>query len=506
MSDSGEKLSNLFQSTALIFAGTIVGRGLGLLGETVVARSLPPAEYGHVVLAYTIAFLGAQLAIFGVNDAVTRLLSAESDRDGQTRVLQHGFLMVVVIGLVLGSVLVFGRGILGSLMSDAEMPGYLLLLAPFVVLYPISRVAYGVIRAEERAGLAVLSRHVAGRVVPLALLAGAILAGAPLVGATLYWLGVPFFISIVAVYLLRKEYPLSDVVAFVPDGATLRRMWSFSWPLAVSTSIFILLSNLDVLMIGYFLDSDKVGYYRAIQPLRQAATMLLGSLSFLFLPVATKYYEDGELTNLAEFYTVSTKWVVAGTLPIVLVFGLFSEDVVRTFFGSPYLPGAAPLAILVVGLFFRAVVGPNGDVVKAIDTTKIELVSAAIAVFANFGLNVALIPTYGISGAALATVVGYFVYNSIEVLAIYYVAGVHPFAWNNVKPLVPTTLVAVGIMHLTADVRLGLPELVGIGIVLVVVQFGSIIGTKSLDSADLVLIDQIESKTDVDLGWLRSMT
>jgi O-antigen/teichoic acid export membrane protein len=60
--------------------------------------------------------------------------------------------------------------------------------------------------------------------------------------------------------------------------------------------------------------------------------LILESFRFLFLPIATEYYEAGELDDLRAFYTVSSKWIAAGTLPLVLVFGLFADQAVTSFF------------------------------------------------------------------------------------------------------------------------------------------------------------------------------
>jgi len=306
-------------------------------------------------------------------------------------------------------------------------------------------------------------------------------------------------------YYLHRELSIGRVVGRLPDAATVRELWSFSWPLAIGSSFFLLLSNVDVLMIGYFMEPRSVGFYRAIQPLRQVTVFVLGSFTFLFLPLATQYYDDGNLDALDRFYTISTKWIVAATFPLVLVFTLFAPEVVRAFFGVEYTPAAPALAVLTAGLFVRAIVGLNGDMTKAIDRPRIELYSVAVAVVVNVVLNVVLVPRYGIVGAAIGTVVGYAVYNALEVLMIYRSVGSHPFSANTVKPLIPTVLVALGAARLTADVQLGLVVLIGIGGFLSVIHLFSMVVTRSLGREDLLLFERFEERTGVDLERFKSM-
>ena len=102
-------------------------------------------------------------------------------------------------------------------------------------------------------------------------------------------------------------------------------------------------------------------------------------------------------------------------------------------------------------------------------------------------LNPHLIPQYGIVGAAVATVVGYVVYNGIEVAAIFRTVGSHTFSTNSLKPLVPTILFAVGLARLTSGTDRTLPILLGIGAIVSVVHLLLTVLTRSLDHADLFL-------------------
>ncbi|HET7324905.1 MAG TPA: polysaccharide biosynthesis C-terminal domain-containing protein [Halococcus sp.] len=155
-------------------------------------------------------------------------------------------------------------------------------------------------------------------------------------------------------------------------------------------------------------------------------------------------------------------------------------------------------------MFFRAFVGLDGDTVKAINRPRIELYSAFAGIVVDIGLNAVLITRFGIVGAALGTVVGYVVYNVVEVAAIYRAIGSHPFSAAALKPLMPTTAVGLVVLSLTAERVLGLVALVGIGITLYVAQFVSMIVTRGFTDTDVFLIEQFEARTDIDLTWLTS--
>lgn len=505
MTSFDDALSGLVKSAAIVFLGSVVGRLLSLLGQVLIVRSLTPTSFGHVALAYTVVSTVGGLGLLGIHEGVTRLMSSEQTPEYRRRVLRSGYGFVLVGSLVIGAVLYAVRFRLGVYLNDDTLPELLVLFLPYLAAYALARVSFGALRAHKRSMAAIVTRDFGPRIGALLVFGLFAYTGRAFFGAVAYWVVTPAIMALLAWYYLHQELSMDRVLRRLPDRETTRELWSFSWPLAIGASFFLMLSNIDVLMIGYFMQPQSVGLYRAIQPLRQITSFVLVAFTFLFLPITTEYYDDGDHDALDRFYTITTKWIVAATFPPVLVFTLFAPDVVQAFFGTEYVPAAPALAVLTAGLFLRAIVGLNGDMTKAIDRPKIELYSVAVAVVINVALNAVLIPRYGIVGAAAGTVIGYAVYNVLEVAAIYWVVESHPFALDNVKPLLPTLLVALGITRLTDSLDLSLPMLVGIGVVISVVHLLSMFLTRSLGREDLLLFERFEERLGIDLGRVKTL-
>lgn len=505
MTSLDDALSGLAKSAAVVFLGTVLGRVLSLLGQVLIVRSLSPTSFGHLALAYTVVSMVGGLALLGIHEGVTRLMSGDRTPSYQRQVLQSGYGFVLVGALVVGVVLFVLRFRLGTILNDERLPNLLIVFLPYLVAYAVARVSFGALRAHQRPLAATISRDLGPRVVVIAAFLVLASLDRAFFGAIVYWVATPAIMALIAGYYLHRELSMGRIVGRLPSRDVVRELWSFSWPLAVGSSFFLLLSNVDVLMIGYFMDPRSVGLYRAIQPLRQITTFVLASFTFLFLPLATQYYDNGKLAALDQFYTISTKWVVTATFPPVLVFTLFAPDVIRVFFTAEYVPAAPALAVLTAGLFVRALVGLNGDMAKAINRPKIELYAVAVAVAVNVVLNAFLIPEYGIVGAAAGTVVGYGVYNVLEVSAIYLAVDSHPFSLDSIKPLFPTLLVAIGIRRVVGGTDLSLPALLGIGVIISLVHLLSMVLTRSLSSEDLLLFERFEERTGVDLGWIKRL-
>ncbi|WP_435349136.1 flippase [Haloarchaeobius sp. HRN-SO-5] len=501
MTKVADSLGKLAESASVVFVGSIVGRALGLVGETAIIRALPPSAFGEVALAYTVVFALANITLLGVHDGVTRFLSAADDSVERLSILRSALIITLVAAVISILGLYFLRNWLAGLMGQPSLTKWIPFFLIFFILYPLARIAFGVLRGQGRTVGAVLSKKIGARVFALGLLAIATFTISSEIGAVAYWISFQFFILFFCTLLLRQRYQLRKVVG-IPDSRTLNRLWSFSWPLATSSVIFLMLSNMDVLMIGYFLDSTSVGYYRSIQPLKQATTFVVSSFSFLYLPIATEYYESGDLGGLNELFTVTTKWISLATLPFVLVFTFFASDAIAAIFGAAYTPASSALAVLIGGLFIRALSGLDGDMVRAIDRPKVELYSAAGGLSVNFGLNIVLITQYGLVGAAVATVTGYAVYNGLEVIAIYRQTGASPVGWNVLKPLFPTTLLAIVAAIILPD-NLGLLALIGLGMFFTMTLPISVFLTRSFDRTDIELVEMVERHSGADLGTFK---
>jgi len=490
-------LAKLAQSAGLVFVGTVLGQALGLFGELLVIRSVTPSTLGYLGVTYALVSTLGTIGLFGVPSGVTRFLSAdEEDNEGM---LLAGYLIGLGSAILLVCGLFLARHQIAAIAGTPAISDVLPLFLPYLLALPVARISFSALRADQRTIPATVSKWVAPRLIALGILVVFVfLLEIPLVGVIGYWVSIPVIASFCALWFLKDSVP----TVTVPTRGELRTLWRFSWPLAVSVSLTVLLTRLDILMLGVYLESAAVGYYRSIQPLRQITTFVTGACGFLFLPLATSYYETNDFDGLNQLYRTSTKWIASLSLPFVLVFALFPRDVIRAFFGPQYLPASLALSILIGGLYFRALVGLDTDLLKALDRTRLELGCAVIGVVSNVVLNVLFIPRFGIAGAAVATVSGFFIYNVCEVAIIYKTVGTHPFGVNNVKPLVPTVLSSV-VIATVIDAQLGFVELVIVGIVFSILHLGSLVGTRSLDENDAVLIENLEGKLGLDFSKFR---
>lgn len=491
MSSLQDSVAGLMRGAVIVFLGTLVGRGLSLAGEVLIVRSLSPATFGAVALAYTVVLALSRIGQLGIPGAIPRLLSDETLDVTDDDLIRTGIGIALGSGVFLAVLVFLFSEQLASVMGTSRLVTLLVGFVPFLLVLPLSQVLVAVLRAKEYPLGAVLSRNVGARIGGLGLFGTFSYFGRPVEGAIAYWAATPLLTTLIAGPIVSRVASLRSLVPGLPSARTVRTVWSFSWPLAMSTGLVTLMSSVDVMMVGFFLGAERTGFYRSVHPLRLVTQFVLRSFGFLFLPLATQHYSRGNLLDLRSFYRIASKWVAMGTLPLVLVFALFPETVVRVVFGPEYLPAATVLSILTAGFFFTALAGPSGEMIKAVDRPRVEMYASGVGLTLNVVLNWVLIPEIGISGAAVATVVGYLATNAVVVVAVYRTVGTHPFTVNSLLPLSITAVVAVGIATVVRGPDLGLFSLVVIGGAIVLIEAIALVVTGSVDESDLQLIRRL---------------
>jgi len=500
MRSSDDGFLNIIRGAVIIFSGTIVGQGLGMAGQVLMARWLQPARFGDVALAYTIVTMVGTVATLGTAKGVTQMISGDVSQIQRQRFLFSGYLISMSAGIVLFTSLVLFTPLFVGLFQNPNLGNILPLIALYLIVYPLANVSVGGLRGIEHSKSTVFARN-GGKVIGLIVLGGSILIGVELIGAIGYYVATQLFIGLIAVYIIYNNMIEFGGNRWFPTKEDISQMFNYSWPLAISGGFLTLMGNVDILLIGYYLESEQVGIYRAIQPIAMLILMLLTSFVFLFMPTVSKNYKSGKIEKVQDLFTSTSKFVSLITFPLVAVFTLFSEDVIIAFYGTSYRAGALAFAILSIGAYLRVIVGPNGAMIKAIDRTKVDMISAVCGIFVNIILNIVLIPTYGIAGAAVATACGYLVYNTIELFVIYRSVEAHPFSVDIIKPMVLTTIVAT-IIVFSAEEQFGLLALILVGLLLSITHVSSVLLTNSLDSSDIILFRRIEDRFGITIPFL----
>ena len=176
-----------------------------------------------------------------------------------------------------------------------------------------------------------------------------------------------------------------------------------SAPLVMSALLGLVVYNSDLIFLRIFRDATTVGYYAAAYTLVSFLTNLGLVYTQSLTPALTRVARVSEIRD--RLYQGSAAQVFAITLPIALGGAWLAGDIIGTIFGAEFQePSARALQLLLWSIPLAMAREVNYvALVVAGHQTKILRLTTFSAVM-NIGLNILLIPRYGITGAATATV------------------------------------------------------------------------------------------------------
>ena len=167
--------------------------------------------------------------------------------------------------------------------------------------------------------------------------------------------------------------------------------------------MFMLAMRLDQILLYQLSGADEVGRYAIGVRVTEALSILPETLMMTVFPLlASSQHSHPE--RFREVYRLSFKYLATIVLPVALALTLARDEMIELFFGSAYQSSGVPLVILAWGMFFAytGAVYLNLFIVQSLQ--RLMLTVSLAALIANIAINLWLIPKYGASGAAAATV------------------------------------------------------------------------------------------------------
>jgi O-antigen/teichoic acid export membrane protein len=165
--------------------------------------------------------------------------------------------------------------------------------------------------------------------------------------------------------------------------------------------------KVDVLLVGYFESDAATGHYRAALQVSEFMWVVSIAMEQVMIQSTARLWEDGALGELTALLSRLLRYVVVVT--VLLVAGVFvlSEQFLTLYFGPAYEASVLPLRVLLPGVLGFAMARVIWPVLQAGGHLRTLLLATGTAVVVNVVLNLALIPTVGIVGAAIGTSVAY---------------------------------------------------------------------------------------------------
>ena len=395
-------LKSLSKDTAIYGLSSIVGSFLNYLLVPLYTHYMPKAsgDYGIStnVYAYTALFL--VLLTFGMETTLFRFANDEREKPDtvfSTAMATVATLTVVFLTFLFG----FIDGISDSLGYQAH-PEYLLMMGVVVALDALQALPFSFLRYQKRAL----------RFASLKMLF--IFLNIFLNVLYFVWLGKT---SVFYVFFINLLCTAFITFFFIPDlfrihwhfdGALLRRMFSYSWPILVLGIAGILNQVADKIIFPLVYPDEaeanvQLGVYGSCVKIAMIMAMITQAFRYAYEPIVFAKSRDADKT---EYYASAMKYFLIFTLLAFLcVVGWM--PVLQYIIGADYREGLGVVPVVMAAEIMMGVYFNLSFWYKLIDKTIYGAWFSLVGCAVLFAVNILLIPRYGYWACAWGGVAGY---------------------------------------------------------------------------------------------------
>jgi len=429
---SDESLAKILSGGILVSGSKIIALGFGFLTQIVMARLLTQTAYGEVVLALAVLNISGLIATLGLDDGLMQQFPKyEDDRKKARGVVRAGFVISIVSGCITGGMIFLSAPIIAQHVFNESAITPLIRIAsagvPFIV---IKNNAVALARGTRDAKTHAIVNQLVQPSSRMLLIGGLVLGGFEAGGAVAGQTGSAIIAGLIAIVLSLRFLPRIRG----PSVRMYRSVLTFSIPLIAMQGMGFLNSNIDIYMLGYFLESSRVGNYNIALQLGNLMTAVVATISFLLPPVLTRLNEEEKYQEMLSTYQGLTKWVVMISIPIFTVLFFAPDIVINLLFGKEYSDGTLALRIIAGGKMFAMIAGFNGITLVALGDSRIASYRVFVEVIVNIAANYILIPIFGITGGALALSISSVIGDIFGMSIVYYKYRLHPIDKYIIKP------------------------------------------------------------------------
>jgi len=379
---------------------TLLGRGLvvgvGLVSSVVTARWLGPEGRGLLAALSVLTGLSLQFGNPGLHTGNVYVVARQPER---TRGVLGNTLIVSLVAGMLAAIVACAAALVGpGWFPGIPFPLIALTAAvlPFqfmILLYQNTLLGMG-----ETAAFNLF--EVGNKIVTFVLLAAwLVILGGGAAGAAALFAGMAVLYGGASALYCHRRVPFRPVL----DRTLLGEMLRYGVRVYLSCLLAFLVIRSDLLLVNYFLGTAEAGVYSITVQIADTLLLLPVTVGMILLPRVA-----GERSERQEEVTARvlrhTAMMLAG---LCLAAGILVGPMVRLLYGESFSGAILATRLLLPGVL---ALGLNGVLMNHFGgrgMPAITAVAPAAGLLLNVALNVAVIPRFGIAGAALTSSLAY---------------------------------------------------------------------------------------------------
>lgn len=400
----------ILKNSLFNFLSTLIGKFGGLIFTLLLARLLLPELFGLYNLVLSVVLIAIIFTDFGINGTALRYISeaiGKKNKDKARSYFKYLFKIKGIITLiVILCLILIAKPLSFNFFNKPESYWPLIIATIYIFAISSKDLFLSLFFAlKDIKKISIVESILQLSKIILAYLVIKLVPKEQVIPAIFLALALSILISLLASIILlgRKNVKLYFGRSLQINKSKVLNYLKFMSLTAVSLVLF---GSIDTLMLGRYVDTVFIGYYRAALSLVLTIAALF-SISNVLLPIFTQLNKNQTNKTFKEVI----RYITMLTFPAIVGIIILSKDIISSVFGEAYLPATMSLYALsaLIVISPRIVFYTSLFQAKA----KVNIIAKHIiaALVINITLNYTLIkyltisngPSQGIIGAGVAT-------------------------------------------------------------------------------------------------------
>jgi len=369
----------------------------------IITKTLGTYDYGLWAQINITVSLISSLALMGLSMSFVRFLSSETDKK-KIREAVYSILFFVTISGFLASLLlyVFAEPLATFGFKDPGATYFVQVGSGLILLNVIESISlfyFRVFRQIKKFSYLTLFETFGKFFFILILLK----MGYGLLGVIAATLLVQSFILLISLVII-----VSQIGFAIPRFTHIKEYLQFSYPLTPTALVRWITESSDRYLVTYFLGLGSVGVYSAAYSIGNLIQLFASPLQLILLPELSKLFDENKIDQIRIYLSHSLRYFLLITIPAVFGLSALAKPLLGIFTTQDFLSGWLVIPIIAFSGLAAGVFQIFVNTMFLVKETKSATYITTIAAVSNVLLNLLLIPSIGIIGAALSTLISYF--------------------------------------------------------------------------------------------------
>ena len=215
----------------------------------------------------------------------------------------------------------------------------------------------------------------------------------------------------------------------------LKEIISFGLFVLVGGTSIMIVTRLDMMMIGSLLDLEQVAFYTVAFFIGNAIKVPGKSIATISTPLLAKAWENQNMKEIQILYAKSSinQLIIGGVFFLCVWINI---DEIFSLLPLKFQGGKWVVFYIGLSQLFNIASGVNGAIIINSKYYKYDLYTNILLIVITIASNLILIPKHGIDGAAMATALSVLIFNLIRLVLIKVKMKMHPFSLNSLKTII----------------------------------------------------------------------